>query len=153
MKKLLLQTIAILLILAGMVACGKEEKETPHITHINGMWKVKAVNILGELTDIGYPPENASFLDMSIEIPNTTQGYINGNTFCNPIGFDFELKGYQISLAQKGLFDEYRVGEDIYGMAFRYHIMFNVAKFNVSNNELIFMDFHDNSIIVFTKKN
>ena len=117
---------------------------------ISGIWRVKALSISGELTNIGSPPDNAYYSDISIEIPNATQGYIDGHTFVNTIGFEFEIKEHQrISLAKNGLFDGTRIAEDNFGMAFRDHIMFNVVKFYLSDNELQFVDSQDNPVIVF----
>jgi len=122
----------------------------PENPQINGVWEVKAISVSGELTNIGSPPNDAPYPNISITIPNTTQGYIDGNTFINWIGFDFEIKEYQqISFKNYG---GSRSGEDDWGRAFQDHIMFNVVKFKVSNNELHFIDSQNNSVIVFINR-
>jgi hypothetical protein len=128
------------------IGCNEEkEKNYP-----GGMWKVKAVSISGELTDIGSPPENASYPDISIVIPEETQGSTEGHTFYNTIGFGFEIGEHQqISIKNYG---GTRIAEDEWGMAFQDHIMFNVVKFSISNSELIFMDSQNEPIIIFIHK-
>jgi len=120
--------------------------------NIRGIWEVKAISISGELTNIDLLPDNRG---ISITIPNTTQGYIIGNTFVNKIDFEFEIReNQQISFKNYG---STRSAEDDRGAAFRDHIMFNVVQFKISNSvawwlggkELHFIDSQDNSVIVF----
>lgn len=99
------------------------------------------------MTDIETPPGNAHHPNISITIPDTTQGNISGHTFRNTISFGFEIKeNRQIDLKNYG---GTRMTEDPLGRAFGNHIMFNVVKFNVSNNELQFIDSLDNTVILF----
>ena len=124
--------------------------ESMEIPFISGMWKVKAISISGELTNIVSLPDNAHYPNISITIPDATQGTINGNTFCNTIWIDFEIKEHQqISFKNYG---GTRSGEDDWGMAFRDHIMFNVVKFDISNYELQFSDLQNNPVIVFINR-
>ncbi|MDR2148732.1 MAG: hypothetical protein LBE91_20010 [Tannerella sp.] len=117
---------------------------------ISGIWIVKALSISGELTDIGSPPGNATKPDISIVIPDGRQGYIEGHTFLNSIGFDFKIEeNQQINLAKRGIFDATRFADDDWGMAFRDHILFNVRKFEITSNELKFMDSQNNTVILF----
>ena len=126
------------------VYCYNDNNESEDIS---GIWEVKAINVSGELTNIGSPPNDAFYPNISITIPSTTRGQIDGNTFVNTIGFNFEIKEHQqISFENYG---GTRIAEDEWGRAFRDHIMFNVVKFNISNNELQFIDSQDNSVIVF----
>ena len=98
------------------------------------------------MTDVVLP-EDASYSDISITIPDATQGQIEGNTFVNTIGIEFEIKeNQQISFKNYG---GTRIGEDEWGMAFRDHIMFNVVKFQISNDELKFIDSLNHPVIVF----
>jgi hypothetical protein len=110
------------------------------------------IRISDELTTIASPPDNdALFPTISIVIPKNTQGEIAGHTFYNNIGFQFEMKEHQqISFKNYG---GTRIAEDKWGMAFRDHIISNVVKFEISNDELSFMDSQDNPLIVFIKKN
>ncbi|MDR1122320.1 MAG: hypothetical protein LBM08_15600 [Dysgonamonadaceae bacterium] len=118
---------------------------------ISGIWEVNTISISGELTNIGSPPENASYSNISIEIPDATQAGIGGHTFYNTIWIELEIAEHQqINIKSYG---GSRIAEDEWGMAFRDHIMFNVVKFDISNNELKFMDSQNNPVIVFTKKN
>lgn len=121
--------------------------ETPSITTIGGTWNVKAISVSNELTYIETPPENAHHPNISITIPDTIQGDISGHTFRNTISFGFEIKeNRQIDLKNYG---GTRMTEDPLGRAFGNHIMFNVVKFNVSNNELQFIDSLDNTVVLF----
>ena len=125
--------------------------EKPGTSSISGIWKVKAINISGELTNIGPPPDNASYPNISIEIPEETEGSIEGHTFYNTIGFSFEIReNQQISCKDYG---GTRSAEDEWGGAFGDHIMFHVVRFNISSNELKFLDSNDEPIIIFVKAN
>lgn len=147
--KLTVRTLYLVLtILLITTACDKTEA-TPNggTPSISGTWEVKAINISNELTNIGSPPENAHYSNISITIPDTTQGSISGNTFNNTIGFDFEIKEHrQIILKNYG---GTRIAEDSWGQGFKDQIMFNVVKFDISNNELKFIDSLDNTVILF----
>jgi hypothetical protein len=144
MKKTLGFT-AILLMLAGAFACGKEdEKEI-----INATWKVKAQRISGELQNINSIPENAIYSDISLVIPNATKGNITGNTFYNSICVSFEIKeNQQISFKDYG---GTRIAEDKWGMPFGDHLR-STVRFDISNQELQFIDSQNNIIIIFIKK-
>jgi hypothetical protein len=158
MKKLLKKTLifivrTICLVITFLLittACDKT-KATPNgdTPSISGTWEVKAIRISDELTTIDSPPDNAHFSNISIIIPNVTQGHITGNTFKNSIGFHFEIKEQQ-----QILFKNYggtRLAEDSWGRGFADQISFNVVKFDISNNELQFIDSLDNIVILFIK--
>ena len=117
---------------------------------ISGVWEVKAISISGELTYLVSPPDEALYPNILITIPDATQGYIEGNTFYNTIGMEFEIMEHQqISFKSYG---GSRIAEDDWGMAFRDHIMFNVLKFDISNNVLKFIDSQNNIVIVFINR-
>jgi len=65
------------------------------IGNIGGLWKVKALSISGELTNIDSPPDDAIYSNISIQILDATQGNIRGNTFYNTINLIFEIKEQQ----------------------------------------------------------
>jgi hypothetical protein len=140
--------------LSMIPACSEGDTSGPEIGEveivINGMWELKTIGISGELTNIGLPPENASFSNISIEIPDATQGTIEGHTFHNTIWIGFEIEEHQrINIKSYG---GTRIAEDEWGMAFSDRIR-DVVKFNILNNELKFMDSQNNPVIVFIKKN
>jgi hypothetical protein len=150
-KPLWFTVITVLLVTVTLFAAtGCDKTETPNILetlNISGTWKVKTLDIEGMLTNIGLPPENASNSDISITIPSGTQGSAEGHTFYNTIGFGFELGEHQqISITNYG---GSRFTEDEWGMAFRDHIISNVVKFKIADDELHFIDSLDNSVIVF----
>lgn len=122
-----------------------EETPSPY-----GNWEVKAISISNELTILDSVSNDAVYSKISITIPDTTQGNISGNTFMNTIWI-----GYEIRENQQIIFNTYsgtRIAEEPWGMAFKDHIMFNVVKFNTSNNELQFIDSLDNPVIVFVNR-
>lgn len=152
MKKLIIFILSTLF----LCSCTKNKdkgNEEKIISPINGKWEVKALTISGILTTIDSPMnghEGTCCSDISIEIPNSTQGTINGHTFYNTISFEFEIRDpQQISFKNYG---GTRITEDVCGMTFSNHIIHNVVKFEISNNELKFMDSENNPIIIFTKK-
>jgi hypothetical protein len=102
-------------------AFGCDKTEIPHTVetpNISGMWKVKAINILGKLTNIDLPPDNASETDISITIPDTIQGIMEGHTFYNTIDIRFELaKQQQINIITYG-YGGTRFAEDEWGYGF-----------------------------------
>jgi hypothetical protein len=127
-------------------------EETPETQPaINGTWEVKMISISGELTNIGSPPENASYSNILITISTMQEQIVGeGHTFYNTIGFTFEIKEHQqISFITYG---GTRIAEDEWGRAFSDHIRY-VVKFDILNNELKFMDSQNNPIIIFIKKN
>ncbi|HPM11412.1 MAG TPA: hypothetical protein PK941_13330 [Paludibacter sp.] len=139
------------LLLAGLllfgIGCSKDEPEKEEDSAINGNWVVKAISISGELTNIGAPPDNASYSNISITIPDTTLGSINGNTFMNQIWVSFEIKEHKhISFKDYG---GSRCAEDSWGIAFADHIRSTIKKFDVSNSELHLIDSLDNTVILF----
>jgi len=147
-KKLCL--FVVLAILVFMVpSCDDGDSTAPQTPDISGIWKVQKISISGELKNV-VSPDNASYSAITIEIPETTQGYMGGHTFQNTMGFEFKIKeDRQIILKHYG---GSRGEEDKWGYAFQDHIMFNVRKFDISkNNELIFMDSQNNPLIVFVK--
>ena len=73
----------------------REIEEEPSTPNISGTWKVKALYMSGELTNIGLPPDDALYSEISITIPESTTGYIIGNTFYNMIEFEFEIEEQQ----------------------------------------------------------
>jgi len=108
-----ISTLAVIVMLFATIGCEKletpqipetpdvpqmpETPQMPEILDVAGTWNVKAINLSGELTDIASVPDNASYSSISIEIPDTKQGYIEGNTFYNKIEFEFERnEGQQI---------------------------------------------------------
>ncbi|MDR0612044.1 MAG: hypothetical protein LBG45_00880 [Dysgonamonadaceae bacterium] len=112
-------------------------------------WKVKSLNLSGELANISSPPAKALYPDISILIPDTVKGNITGNTFLNYIWVDFEIKGnQQINFKNYG---GSRIAEDNWGRAFEDNLR-NTVKFNISNNELVFKDSLDKPVIVFIPK-
>jgi hypothetical protein len=118
-------------------------------TDIQGLWKVKSQNILGEWINIILPPEDALYSDISIQIPDTVKGYINGNTFYNYIWTEFEInEKQQISFKNYG---GSRIAENDFGRSFEENLL-NAVKFNISQNELIFMDSQNEPIIIFIHK-
>jgi hypothetical protein len=120
--------------------------ETPPV--ISGTWEVKMISVSGKLTNIGLPPENASYSSILIEIPNAEQGYMDGHTFRNKIDIGFEITEHQrINIKTYG---GTRIAEDEWGMAFSDHIRY-VVKFDISNSELTFLDSLNNPVIVFKK--
>ncbi|MDR2690726.1 MAG: META domain-containing protein [Dysgonamonadaceae bacterium] len=120
------------------------------INPINGTWEVKMISISGILTNIGSPPKNNVYSDILIKIPNAMQGTMGGHTFYNEISIGFEIAEHQrINIKSYG---GTRIAEDEWGRAFSDHIR-DVVKFDISNNELKFMDSQDNPVIVFIKKN
>lgn len=151
-KKILKFTVRILCLVLTILlittACDKTEA-TPNggTPSISGIWEVKAISISNELTNIGSPPENAGYSNISITIPDTTHGLISGNTFYNTIWFSFEIKEHQRIILKN--YGGTRIAEDSWGQDFRDHMMFNVVKFDISNNELQFIDPLDNTVILF----
>ena len=112
-------------------------------------WKVKSLNLSGKLANIIFPPENALYPDISIQIPDTVKGDITCNTFRNYIWVAFEIKGNeQINFKDYGGTGSV---EDDWGLAFKNNLR-NTAKFNISNNELIFKDSLDKPVIIFIPK-
>jgi hypothetical protein len=142
------------LALSTVTACSENdtpEQENVNISSINGIWEVKTIDISSELANIGSPPENALYSNILITISVTAQEQIvgEGHTFYNMIGFTFEIKEHQqISFITYG---GTRIAEDEWGRAFSDHIRY-VVKFDISNNELKFMDSQNNPVIVFIKK-
>jgi hypothetical protein len=131
----------------------EEEPDVPKedASSISGIWKVKALSISGELTNIGSPPDDVSNPNISIEIPDTAQGTIYGHTFRNAISIEFEIGEHQqISFTNYG---STRSVEDEWGTAFSHIMSKSVVKFEISNNELTFADSQNNPIIIFLKKN
>ena len=102
-----ISTLAVIVMLFATIGCEKletpqmpetpdvpqmpETPQIPEILDVAGTWNVKAINLSGELTNIASVPDNASYSSISIEIPDTKQGYIDGNTFYNMIEFEFEM--------------------------------------------------------------
>ena len=84
-----------ILVIALFTVVGCEKMETPQTSSINGVWKVKSINVSGELTNIDLPSDNVFYSNLSIEIPAAEKGYIEGNTFYNRIEFEFEINEYQ----------------------------------------------------------
>jgi len=72
----------------------KDDDNPPSSNSIYGVWKVKSLNISGELIDI-QTPNDALFPNILITIPEVTQGYIDGSTFYNVIEIKFKIKEYQ----------------------------------------------------------
>jgi hypothetical protein len=126
--------------------------ETPPA--ISGTWEVKMISISGELTNIDSPingHEGGCCSDILIDIPDDTQGTIEGHTFYNTIWIGFEIEEHQrINITSYG---GTRIAEDECGMAFRDHIMSSVVKFEISNSELTFLDSQNHPVIIFIKKN
>ena len=117
--------------------------------HKMAKWKVKSLNLSGELANITSPPKIARYPDMSIQIPDTVKGCIISNTFRNEIWADFEIKGNeQINFKN---YESTLDGEDDWGLAFKNNLQ-NTVKFNISNNELIFKDSLDKPVIIFIPK-
>ncbi|MDR0699558.1 MAG: hypothetical protein LBG28_10140, partial [Tannerella sp.] len=74
---------------------------------------------------------------------------MEGHTFYNTIGIGFEIVGHQqIKIKSYG---GTRIAEDKWGQTFSDHIR-NVVKFDISNNELTFMDSQNNPLITLIKK-
>jgi hypothetical protein len=119
---------------------------------IKGIWEVKTISISGELTNIGLPSGEdiyPLFSNILVEIPDVTSGTIEGHTFCNTIYIGFEIVEYQqINIKS---YAGTRIAEDEWGRAFSDHIM-HVVKFEISNDELTFMDSQNNPLIIFIKK-
>ena len=137
----------VLTALLAVTGCCRDNDTELNDASIGGTWNVKAISVSNELTYIETPPENAHYPNISITIPNTTQGNIRGHTFRNTILFDFEIKGNRQIIFKK--YGDTEMAEDSLGRVFGNHIMFNVVKFNVSNNELKFIDSQDNTVILF----
>ena len=117
--------------------------------HKMAKWKVKSLNLSGELANITSPPKIAHYPDMSIQIPDTVKGCIISNTFRNEIWADFEIKGNeQINFKN---YESTLDGEDDWGIAFKNNLQ-NTVKFNISNNELVFKDSLDKPVIIFIPK-
>ena len=149
MKRILKITlmISVLSIITGN-SCSKTSK-SENENNINGVWKVKALSISDELTNIDTLPEDAPYSDISILIPDTRQEYIKGNTVYNSFTVEFEIKEHQ-QISFKNLVMRPPAGE--LGEAFKEN-MLNTLKFNISNNELIFIDVQNKPVIIFIKKN
>ena len=151
MKKIILKTAAILLLLAGSLSCEKGENNNDELykEFINATWKVKAQRISGELQNINSIPDNALYSDISLVIPDDTKGNINGNTFYNPIYVYFEItENRRISFKNYG---GTRIAEDNLGMPFGDNLC-STVKFDISNKELQFMNIQNSPIIIFIKK-
>lgn len=86
------------------------EPDNPTIT---GTWKVKSMNILGEMVAIDLPPDDAIYEDIIITIPEATEGYIDGHNFTSWIDFAFEIKENQQINTSK--YDQYVENELIIG--------------------------------------
>lgn len=87
-------------------------------------------------------------MDISIVIPDSTKGHINGNTFFNSIEANFEMKKeQQINFKNYG---GTRIAEDNWGASFRENLL-NTVEFNLSNDELFFIDSQNQTVIVFIK--
>ena len=96
------------------------DESTNGTPNISGTWKVKKISISGELKNV-VPSDDASYSAITIKLPETTQGYISGNTFINTINIEFEIKeDRQIILKN---YDGTRRAEDEWGWAFKSHIM------------------------------
>ena len=78
----------LLILLGGFASCKDKDKEL----FINGTWKVKALSISGELTNIDTLPNDANFPHISILIPKSTSGHVIGNTFYDMVEFEFNIK-------------------------------------------------------------
>jgi hypothetical protein len=105
----------------------------------------------GELTTINLPINPPSPLgrfapNIVMLIPDTTQGEARGCTFYNTFSTGFEIKEHQ-QIKFKG-YASTRSAEDDCGWAFKENL-FSTVKFQISNNELIFMDSLNNPLIVF----
>ena len=118
--------------------------------HKIAKWKVKSLNLSGELANVTSPPKITLYPDMSIQIPDTVKGCIVANTFHNDIWANFEIKGNE-QINFKNYYNVTRDKEDDWGLAFENNLQ-NTVKFNVSNNELVFKDSLDKPVIVFIPK-
>jgi len=126
--------------------------ESPQeISSICGVWLVKALRKSGELITINSPinpPDGSGRFapNIVILIPDTTQSGTVGCTFYNTFSTEFEIKeGQQIRFKGYG---STRSAEDDCGWAFKENLL-STVKFNISNNELVFMDSLNNPIIIF----
>jgi hypothetical protein len=152
MKTKNLKLLAIFLLLLPLcvvlLGAGCEKESSFGQKDISGSWKVSKQSISGNLTYFIAPPDNALYTDISIVFPDTTKGIISGNTFFNSIGVDFEIKEDQhISFKNYG---GTRIAEDNWGMSFGENLR-NTVKFDISNNELLFIDSQNQPIIIFVK--
>lgn len=152
MKSKKLKLLAIFLLLlpfcSALLGVGCEDEELPLKQVINGSWRVSKQNISGELKGIVAPPENALYTDILIVIPDTTIGVITGHTFYNTFGVQFKRKEErQISLKN---FLATRIAENDWGRSFQEN-MLNAVKFSISNDELLFIDSQNQTVIVFIK--
>ena len=118
--------------------------------HKIAKWKVKSLNLSGELANVTSPPKITLYPDMSIQIPDTVKGCIVANTFRNDIWVNFEIKGNE-QINFKNYYNVTRDEEDNWGLAFEDNLR-NTVKFNISNNELIFKDSLDKPVIIFIPK-
>ena len=70
------------------------DNENDNKNSISGTWKVRALNISDELVNISRP-ETTLYPNILIIIPDTIQGYIDGNTFYSMIEAEFEINEEQ----------------------------------------------------------
>jgi len=140
--------ISAFVLLLSLMGAGCEKENHLDKQEISGYWKVFKQNISGEFESSTTPPGNAIYTDISIVIPDTTKGNISGNTFFNSIEADFEIeKEQQINFKNYG---GTRIAEDNWGASFRENLL-NTVEFNISKDELFFIDSQNQTVIVFIK--
>lgn len=150
LKRIKFHTIFLFLLPLCLVFLGAGcDDEGLSLKHsINGSWKVSKQVISVELEGVVAPPENALYFDISIVIPNTTSGVITGHTFYNTFGVQFEImEERKVSLKN---FLATRIAEDDWGRLFQENLL-NTVKFSLSNDELLFIDSRNQTVIVFLK--
>ena len=112
-------------------------------------WKVKALNIDGHLTNIVSSSENMAYSDILLRLPdNTSFGRTIGNTFNNLFLVDYRFSPGVGRITFSNFQPIYQRAESNIGEFFIDNLL-NTARFEKSNNELIFFDAQDNPIIVF----
>jgi len=123
-------------------------QQSQHILQAT-FWKVKTLNIEGQLTNIVSSPGNVIYQSILLKITdNVSSGSAVGCTFKNMFLVDFIKTTTQI------FFSNYRTiprgsSEDSIGEAF-IHNLLNTVRFEKSNDKLIFSDAQNNPLIIFT---
>jgi heat shock protein HslJ len=146
-KKLESAAILLLIVCAVFMTMCENKNETISIV---GTWKVKTQSVSGELQNVNSIPDNASYSDISLAIPNNTGGNISGNTFYNSIYADFEIKENQQQINFKN-YAGTRIAEDDLGFSFGENLR-STVNFNISDSELIFKDSQNKTVIIFIHK-